>query len=75
MSEKQAKVERKYAGALDNIIRLHARAIACHCECLGMNAENSLAVCQDKTPPYDDVNYSIVMQKWGLVNEKGDPLI
>ena len=25
------------------LLELHARALACHCECLGMNAENSAA--------------------------------
>jgi len=57
------------------IFELHVRALACHCECLGMNAENSLAVCRDQAPPYDDATYNTVMQKWNLINEKGDPTI
>lgn len=48
---------------------------ACHCECLGMNAENCAAVCIGGTAPYNDSHYYQVMQKWGLVNEKGEPSI
>ena len=54
---------------------IHARAIACHCECMGMNAENSMAVCANKSIPYADDAYLQTMQKWGLVNEKGEPTI
>ena len=61
--------------SLYNIMNLHARALACHCECLGMNAENSLAVCQGKTPPYNVEAYHVVIQKWGLANEKGESMI
>jgi len=54
---------------------IHARALACHCECLGMNAENALAVCGDYVPPYTDKDYFKVMEKWGLSDEKGNPII
>jgi len=57
------------------IFNLHVRALSCHCECLGMNAENALAICRNQVPPYDDTNYSIVLHKWGLTNEKGEPTI
>ena len=55
------------------MMKLHTRAIACHCECLGMNAENSLAVCNNHTPPYNDISYDQVMQKWGLIDKQGNP--
>ena len=51
---------------------LHMRALACHCECLGMNAENCFAVSLGKQPPYGDDSYLTVMKKWGLINEKGE---
>jgi hypothetical protein len=57
------------------LLELHARALAYHCECLGMNAENSFAVCLGKQPPYGDDSYLTTMKKWGLINEKGDPEI
>jgi len=60
---------------ISKILDLHVRALACHCECLGMNAENSMAVCGNYTPPYNDADYDSVMQKWGLMNEKGEPII
>jgi len=57
------------------MLNLHARALACHCECLGMNAENSWAVCCNTTPPYNQSHYMEVLAKYGLVNEKGEPTI
>lgn len=64
-----------YLASLSNMLELHSRAIACHCECLGMNAENALAVCSDSAPPYGDGAYHLVMQKWGLTDERGKPTI
>ena len=57
------------------LMKIHTKALACHCECLGMNAENSLACIRDISPPYSDESYSKVMQKWGLINDKGEPII
>lgn len=54
---------------------LHARALACHCECLGMNAANSWAVCNNSEPPYSSYHYNEVMQKWGLIDSEGNPII
>ena len=53
----------------------HIRALACHCECLGMNAENSFAACIGKQIPYSDDSYIATMQKWGLIDEEGNPTI
>ena len=58
------------------IYDLHARAIACHCECMGMNAENAIASCAgSESIPYNDEAFLIVMEKWGLVDKKGIPII
>ena len=57
------------------MLQIHAKALACHCECLGMNAENMWAACANKTPPYGEGAYTHVMQKWGLINEEGEPII
>lgn len=54
---------------------IHARAIACHCECMGMTAENSIAMCNGQTPPYTDNSYLVVMEKWGIVDDSGKPII
>ena len=54
---------------------LHSRVIACHCECLGMNAENMWAAIANADPVYRSGHYYEIMQKWGLSNEKGEPLI
>ena len=61
--------------AIEYFRTIHSRALACHCECLGMNAENSLAVCNNQTLPYSQQSYEKVMFKWNLINEKGEPLI
>ena len=61
--------------AHENVMKLHLRALACHCECLGMNAENSFAICLGKQIPYNDDSYLAALQKWGLINEKGKPII
>jgi len=62
------------AEAQFSINDISSRAMGCHCECLGMNAENSIAACSGKAPPYSD-DYLKIMQKWGLLDEKGNVLI
>ena len=59
----------------ENIMCLHVRALACHCECLGMNAENCLAMCADTKAPFGNSAYRLAMQKWGLINDEGKPII
>lgn len=61
--------------AHEDAMRLHIKALACHCECLGMNAENAFACCVGKAIPYGDDAYLTTMKKWGLINEKGEPEI
>lgn len=67
--------DNKQLKTMASIFQLHIRALCAHCECLGMNAENSLAVCRNRTPPYSDDHYLGVLRKWGLVDEKGKPTI
>lgn len=57
------------------VMGLHIKALACHCECLGMNAENSFACCANNPIPYGDDDYLTVMKKWGLINDKGKPIV
>lgn len=57
------------------MLRTYSLTLACHCECLGMNAENSLAVCGNYSPPYNNSAYFTVMEKWGLVDKEGKPTI
>lgn len=58
------------------VFDLHIRALSCHCECLGMNAENCIAASTggDKIPFSND-DYQEVLQKWELVDEGGKPNI
>ena len=69
------KVQVMAADAQMKIHDLHARAIACHCECMGMNAENMIAACQGNQSPFSSAKYFEVMEKWELLNEKGKPII
>lgn len=57
------------------MMKLHYRVLACHCECLGMNAENSWAVCVNQSISYSQAHYFEAMQKWSLINEKGEPTL
>ena len=63
------------ATAIEHFKTVHSKALAAHCECLGMNAENCIAACVDATPPYKDAHYYKTMQKWGLIDKKGEPTI
>jgi|GEM_PF-6272218 len=58
-----------------HLMTLHTRALACHCECLGMNAENVQRMILNQSPAYSDDAYLATMAKWGLVTEKGEPKI
>lgn len=55
----------------------HARALAAHCECLRMNAANCflMSVSPNEVLLYNGDDYKIAMTKWGLINEKGDPIL
>ena len=69
------KIQVQAAHAQMQIHELHARAIACHCECLGMNAENSIAACKGQELLNNDINYQFVMNKWGLTDKDGKVII
>lgn len=60
--------------ATDEILDKHTRAICAHCECLAMNVGDMQAVAAGTTPPYTDAHYFQALQKWGLMNEKGEPI-
>ena len=69
------KIQVLAASAQMKMFDVHARAVGCLCECLGMNAENAMAVCANSVPPYNAGHYDDTMQKWELLNEKGEPTI
>ena len=57
------------------IYDINSRVMGCHCESMGMNAENMLAAIANKKPPYGDEHYKECAQRWGLVDETGKPKI
>ena len=61
--------------ALAEIINLNDRAIACQCECLGMNAENFLNISFSTPPTFKREHFNKIMQKYGILNEKGECIL
>jgi hypothetical protein len=57
------------------LLELHARALACHCECLGMNAENVQRAMLNQSPAYSEDAYLDSMKRWGLININAEPII
>jgi len=53
------------------VLDIHARTLACACECMGMDAENSAS----QHPQYIFKHFKRTMIKWELINEKGESLI
>ena len=70
-----AKVQVMAAKAQMEIYDIHARATGCHCECMGMNADNMNAMMLGKPIAYDNKVYDEVMRKWGMVDEGNNPII
>ena len=69
------KIQVQAAHAQMQIHELHARAIACHCECMGMNADNQVAMCSGGVPAYSVLDFNAAMFKWGLTDEEGKVII
>ena len=57
------------------IMTLHAKAIACSCECLGMASENQLCALVNQSPAYVARDFRLVMEKWGLIDKEENPKI
>ena len=57
------------------MLQVHYKTIGCHCECLGMASENILSEVAGENPTFKMKDFAEVMQKWGLVNEKGEPIL
>lgn len=66
----RSKVQVAAAIAQMKIYDINSRVMACHCESLGMNAENMLAAIDNKKPPYGDKHYKDCMRRWELIDEK-----
>ena len=73
LSQDNAPLHMEFAHC--QLLYIHARALSAHCECLGMNAENMWAAIANANPVYKSEHYFEIMQKWGLVNEKGESTV
>ena len=57
------------------ITDMHSRALACHCECMGMEIENGFALASDQKLIHSYKKFKIVMAKWGMTDENNQPII
>lgn len=58
-----------------DMMKLHYKALGCHCEVMGMMSENMLSACVGQAPLYSNLHFKEVLQKWEMVNDKGEPII
>lgn len=75
LTEDAEKADLHIKFAYIQMLFLHARALSAHCECLGMNAENMWAAIANANPVYRSEHYYQMMSKWGLSDEKRNPII
>ena len=64
-----------HACSQPNLMELHVRALCAHSECLGINASNFYNVVNNLPPQFDSRYYTEILQKWGLINDKGEPTL
>ena len=57
------------------MLRLHYNVIGCHCECLGMASENILSEVTGQDPVFSYKSFAEAMEKWGLIDKKGKPIL
>jgi hypothetical protein len=57
------------------LLEIHSRALAAHCECLAMNSDNCVSASLGAKIQYTEVDYYNVLKKWSIIDEKGKPLI
>lgn len=58
-----------------DLMKLHYKAIGCHCETMGMMSENMLSACLGQQPLFGILHFKEVLHRWGLTDQKGDPVI
>ena len=78
MATQEMKFKKQSLDALEahtDLMKLHFKALACHCEVMGMMSENMLSAVEGSKPMFGMLHFIGVMTKWGLTNEKGEPVI
>jgi len=58
-----------------DLMKLHYKAMACHCEVMGMMSENMLSACEGSKPIFGILHFREAMQRWDLIDEKGNSVI
>jgi hypothetical protein len=58
-----------------DMMKLHYKAMGCHCEVMGMMSENMLSACLGQQPMFGTLHFREVLHRWGMTNEKGEPII
>jgi len=69
------KIQVQAAHAQMQIHELHARTIACHCECMGIAAENIVNIGSGGYAACGAADFQFVMNKWGLTDKEGKVII
>ncbi len=55
----------------NELLQLHAKTLACHCECMGMMSENMLSATSNLKPLFGTDQFISVMKKWRVLDEEG----
>lgn len=58
-----------------DMMKLHYKAMGCHCEVMGMMSENMLSACVGQQPLFGTLHFREVMFRWGMIDQKGNPII
>lgn len=58
-----------------DMMKLHYEAMACHSEVMGMMSENMVSACVGQQPLFSTLHFREVMFRWGMIDEKGQPII
>jgi hypothetical protein len=74
-SSDQGVLNAKITACHIDLLDIHSRALAAHCECLAMNADNCVSASLGAKIQYTEVDYYKVLKKWSIIDEKGQPLI
>jgi len=72
---KLGRESREVLNVHKEMMKLHYRALGCHCEVMGMMSENMLSACEGTQPMFGILHFKEVLHRWGMTNEKGEPVI
>lgn len=57
------------------MMKLHYKALCCHCEVMGMMSENTLSAMLGTMAKFTNQDFTMAMSRWGLVDKDGKSII